>query len=40
VATINTGRLDNQAYAAAYRDFIPELQENPLMHALGYPDQG
>jgi hypothetical protein len=39
VATINTGRLDNHAYAAAYQDFIPELLENPLMRALGYSGQ-
>jgi LPS sulfotransferase NodH len=39
VATINTGRLDNRAYAAAYQDFIPELLENPLMRALGYSGQ-
>lgn len=38
VATINTGRLDNRAYAAAYQDVIPELIENPLMRALGYPE--
>jgi LPS sulfotransferase NodH len=39
VATINTGRLDNRAYAAAYQDFIPDLLENPLMRALGYSGQ-
>jgi LPS sulfotransferase NodH len=39
VTTINTGRLDNRAYAAAYQDFIPELLENPLMRALGYSRQ-
>jgi len=38
VATINTGRLDNRVYAAAYQDVIPELAENPLMRALGYPE--
>jgi hypothetical protein len=40
LATVNTDRLDNRAYAAAYQDFIPELLENPLMRGLGYPDQG
>jgi hypothetical protein len=39
VATINTGRLDNRAYAAAYQDIIPELLENPLMRALDYSGQ-
>jgi LPS sulfotransferase NodH len=38
IAMINTWRLDNRAYAAAYQDAIPELAENPLMRALGYPE--
>ena len=36
VATINRGRLDNRAYAAAYQDMIPELVQNSLMRELGY----
>jgi LPS sulfotransferase NodH len=36
VTTINTGRLDNRTYAAAYEEVIPELLENPLMIELGY----
>lgn len=36
VASINTDRLDNRKYAAAYKEIIPELLENPLMQELGY----
>lgn len=36
IATINTGRLNNEAYAAAYQDVIPELERAPLMRDLGY----
>jgi hypothetical protein len=37
LGTINSGRLDNRVCSADYRDMIPELVENPLMKALGYP---
>jgi hypothetical protein len=40
LATVNTDRLDNRTYAAAYQEFIPELTESPLMQELGYPEAG
>lgn len=36
VSMINTGRLDNRAYAAAYHDYLPKMRAHPLMVALGY----
>jgi hypothetical protein len=33
---IDRGRLDNSAYADAYRDEIPTLTSSPLMQQLGY----
>jgi hypothetical protein len=38
LAIVNTDRLDNRTYAAAYQEIVPELTENPLMHKLGYPE--
>jgi LPS sulfotransferase NodH len=36
IATINKGRLNNAAYAAAYQEVIPDLMTAPLMRELGY----
>jgi hypothetical protein len=33
---IDKGRLDNSAFAADYRDVIPDLAFSPLMQRLGY----
>jgi hypothetical protein len=33
---IDTGRLNNLAFAANYRDVIPDLADSPLMGQLGY----
>lgn len=33
---VNRGRIDNSAYASAYRDQIPPLTRTPLMQKLGY----